>query len=46
MPLIRILISKSIEDDVAQRENRVNSSDTVYLGPSRGNVTDSPVLNN
>ena len=36
MPLLRILISKSIEDDdvdVAQRENRVNSSDTVYLGP-------------
>ena len=24
--------SKSIEDDVAERENRVNSSDTVYLG--------------
>ena len=24
--------SKSIEDDVAEREDRVNSSDTVYLG--------------
>ena len=24
--------SKSIENDVAERENRVNSSDTVYLG--------------
>ena len=28
----KIWCSKSIENDVAERENRVNSSDTVYLG--------------
>ena len=38
--------SKSIEDDVAERENRVNSSDTVYLGLRAGlQITARPLAN-